>query len=159
MFTLTEYLPKGSGEDGTRTRNHLLAKQAHHQLCYIPKKTMQAPGNRPEMANHSMRESNPHCSHTGSQFCVSLLHSSGSGGTRTPDVSDVTGLHSLTRLGPLESRVSLTIISVASILLEVPVCPWVPPKAVTGFDCRVTAELRSRVSCLRRSAHTTKKLG
>ena len=38
-------------------------------------------------------------------------------------------------------------------------CPWVPPKALTGFDCRVAAELRSRVSCLRRSAHTTKKLG
>ena len=38
-------------------------------------------------------------------------------------------------------------------------CPWVPPKALTGFDCRVTAELRSRVSCLRRSAHTTKKIG
>ena len=38
-------------------------------------------------------------------------------------------------------------------------CPWFPPKAVTGFDCRVTAELRSRVSCLRRLAHTTKKLG
>ena len=38
-------------------------------------------------------------------------------------------------------------------------CPWFPPKAVTGFDCRVTAELRSRVSCLRRLAHTTKKMG
>ena len=22
-------------------------------------------------------------------------------------------------------------------------CPWIPPKAVTGFDCRVTVELRS----------------
>ena len=22
-------------------------------------------------------------------------------------------------------------------------CPWNPPKALTGFDCRVTAELRS----------------
>ena len=21
-------------------------------------------------------------------------------------------------------------------------CPWIPPKAVTGFDCRVAAELR-----------------
>ena len=50
MFTLTEYLPKGRGEDGTRTRNHLLAKQARYQLRHIPKKTMQAPGNRPESA-------------------------------------------------------------------------------------------------------------
>lgn len=47
---------------------------------------------RPEMANHSMRESNPHCSHAGSQFCVSFLHDSGSGGNRTPGVSNVTGL-------------------------------------------------------------------
>lgn len=59
-----------------------------------PQETMQAPGNRPESANYSMRESNPHCSHADSQFCVSLLHSSGSGGNRTPDVSNVTDLQS-----------------------------------------------------------------
>lgn len=41
-----------------------------------------------------MRESNPHCSHAGSQFCVSFLHDSGSGGNRTPGVSNVTDLQS-----------------------------------------------------------------
>ena len=29
-------------------------------------------------------------------------------------------------------------------------CPWIPPKSVTGFDCRVTAELRSNALCLSR---------
>ena len=29
-------------------------------------------------------------------------------------------------------------------------CPWIPPKAVTGFDCRVAAELRSNDLCLSR---------
>ena len=29
-------------------------------------------------------------------------------------------------------------------------CPWLPPKALTGFDCRVTAELRSNDLCLSR---------
>ena len=52
---------------------------------------MQAPGTAPSR-QHSTRESNPHCSRAGSQFCVSFLHSGGSGGTRTPGVSNVTGL-------------------------------------------------------------------
>ena len=29
-------------------------------------------------------------------------------------------------------------------------CPWFPPRAVTGFDCRVTAELRFSRLCLSR---------
>ena len=29
-------------------------------------------------------------------------------------------------------------------------CPWIPPKAVTGFDWRVAAELRSKALCLSR---------
>lgn len=71
------------------------ASRVCYQLHQPPQgETMQAPGNRPELANHSMRESNPRCSHAGSQFCVSFLHSSGSGGNRTPDVSDVTDLQS-----------------------------------------------------------------
>ena len=80
------------------TRDDLVAPGCRPSMLPItptpPKKeeTMQAPGNRPKLANHSMRESNPHCSHAGSQFCVSFLHDSGSGGNRTPDVSNVTGL-------------------------------------------------------------------
>ena len=34
--------------------------------------------------------------------------------------------------------------------MEVPVCPWIPPKAVTGFDCRVAAELCISRLCLSR---------
>ena len=29
-------------------------------------------------------------------------------------------------------------------------CLWIPPRAVTGFDCRVTAELRISRLCLSR---------
>lgn len=29
-------------------------------------------------------------------------------------------------------------------------CPWNPPKALTGFDCRVTVELRFCALCLSR---------
>lgn len=29
-------------------------------------------------------------------------------------------------------------------------CPWIPPRAGIGFDCRVTAELRSNALCLSR---------
>ena len=29
-------------------------------------------------------------------------------------------------------------------------CPWIPPKALTGFDCRVAVELRSNALCLSR---------
>ena len=29
-------------------------------------------------------------------------------------------------------------------------CPWFPPRTVTGFDCRVTAELRFSRLCLSR---------
>ena len=29
-------------------------------------------------------------------------------------------------------------------------CPWIPARTVTGFDCRVTAELRSNALCLSR---------
>lgn len=47
MFTLTEYSPKGRGEDGTRTRNHLLAKQARYQLRHIPKKPCKHQGTAP----------------------------------------------------------------------------------------------------------------
>ena len=69
-----------------------VAGRVCYQLHQPPKEeTMQALGTTPSR-QHSMRESNPHCSRAGSQFCASFLHSGGSGGTRTPDVSNVTGL-------------------------------------------------------------------
>ena len=34
--------------------------------------------------------------------------------------------------------------------MEVPVCPWFPLRAVTGFDWRIAAELRFSCLCLNR---------
>lgn len=73
---------------------HMVANHVCYHYTNPPRKPCKHQGTAPSR-QHSMRESNPHCSHAGSQFCVSFLHSSGSGGSRTPGVSNVADLQSV----------------------------------------------------------------
>lgn len=45
------YIEQMRGEDETRTRNRLLAKQVHFQLCYIPKNLRGQCGTRTRSAS------------------------------------------------------------------------------------------------------------